>query len=382
MKTLFVIFACTVIAAQAIFAQNFQWERVPQLDTAIIVRAFALQGQYLFMGADHYGLHRTSDYGNTWESTAIASNLTVEALFVSDEYLFAGVAGIYRSDNFGNSWENVGGNDVANSFGKFGSYLFAGHKINSVRRSSNGGKTWKSGFGIGGAIAFCQADSFILNANPDFGVMRSIDTGKNWNYGSFKDPLLTLYNGNGVLLAGATEEGVYRSTNSGVSWGVYNIGIVGGNATGVSVYTFHAVGQYLYAGSSEGVFYSTNNGALWKKSESTGLTDTIVKLLYSHGPYLFAGTNHGVFRAKLPSVGVQEEQSLFSVSISPNPAAESFIVHYSDNAAIIIRDVLGRIALTGVSGESFSTSDLSAGVYFVEALAGDRRRIGKLIVAR
>ena len=71
------------------------------------------------------------------------------------------------------------------------------------------------------------------------------------------------------------------------------------------------------------------------------------------------------------------------LQIIPNPAAESFTVHCPDNSAVTVRDVFGRIVLTGVGRETFPTYNLPDGVYFVEVSgAGGVRGVGRVVVGR
>lgn len=87
----------------------------------------------------------------------------------------------------------------------------------------------------------------------------------------------------------------------------------------------------------------------------------------------------------IPIVLSAEEPELptAGVVISPNPATESFTVRGSENAAVTVKDVFGRVLLTGVTQQSFPTFDLAPGVYFVEVFVGNGKRIvEKVVVSR
>ena len=392
MKPLFITIACaTIAAAQTLVAQNLQWERVPQLDTTVTVRAFEVHGQYLFMGANRYGLHRSSDYGNTWENDSSMIGADIEAFVVNNQDLFVGVKrnaatnvndGIFRSTDSGSTWKQVEQYHSTTGFGKIGSRLVAGHAL-APPRYLQLGKYWLQGAGYQGSIVFCQADSVLVAVIINYGVCRSLDSGKkNWSVTDFKDTISTLYGGNGVLLAGTSKKGIYHSTDLGATWSGYNTGIT--DTIALNVATFHAVSQYLYAGSSKGMYYSANNGALWQKAGDAGLNSAIVKILYSHGPYLFAGTDKGVFRAKLPAVGVGEPPAPSGISISPNPASDGFTVQCPDFATVAVRDVFGRIKSINdeatKGGKTISTADYVSGVYFVEIMNADGSRATATVI--
>lgn len=96
----------------------------------------------------------------------------------------------------------------------------------------------------------------------------------------------------------------------------------------------------------------------------------------------------------LPSITSVEESSFShsGIFIEPNPATESFTVGFSsismpnqtNSGDVTIRDVFGRIVLSGVAGEPFSASGLAAGVYLVELhlQSNGRREYGKVVVTR
>ena len=397
----FVVLACAaIVAAQALAAQNFHWDRLGGPDT--LINSFAIHNNILF-AATEKGIYRTNDEGNTWLLPVLLNdtlaNTPVSAIHSYDGFFWAGIrkrpgiTTLYRSSDSGNSWsaiQNFGGTDVR-CFATGISHFFVGC-TNGIARTSNSGRTWRHGLSEK-TYTICIANSFIFSGVNGF-VTVSKDTGNSTytvNPPAPQAPVGALhYLGDSTLLAGVSyNDGVYRTTNFGVSWKSYSVGMTG--TVAVSVYCFHAAGQYLFAGSSEGIYYSTNNGAKWQQINN-GLTvpGDSVWALQAHGDYLFAGTNHGIFRAKLPSVSVEEQQQLSGNSIFPNPAAESFTVRFppkpslqaSGSVSVTVRDVFGRVVLTGAGGDTFSTAGLAAGVYFVEAAAGGRTYHEKVIIHR
>lgn len=398
MKPLFITVICTaIIAAQALVAQNFQWEHSNGPDT--VVHKFTIHNDILFVATEK-GIYQTTDNSNSWLQLVISNdtlvNTPVTAIYSHDGFLWAGIRKrpgiktLYNSSDNGNSWigiQNFGGTDVY-CFSSGLSHLFVGC-TNGIARTSNLGKTWRQGLSDK-TYTICVANSFIFSGVNGF-VTVSKDTGKTTfavNPPIPQAPVGALYHlGDSTLLAGVSyNDGVYLTTNYGATWRSYSVGMTGSVA--VSVYCFHAVGEYLFAGSSEGMYYSTNSGAKWQQIND-GLTvpgDT-VWCVQAYGDYLYAGTNHGVFRAKLPAVGVEEQPQVLGISIAPNPVSEFFTVHCPDAVtSITVRDVFGRsiYQASDITGTevSISTESYVSGVYFVEvAIRGNSRSIQKLVVS-
>lgn len=391
MRHISIILLCAAVtAAQTVFAQELQWERVPQLDTAIVVRSIVIHGENLFIATNDYGVYRSSDYGNSWLLKTPKNNLTIAALTSFDEYLFAGTdpkksgdsQRTYRSSNFGETWEfsAFGG---AICFGRIGRCVLSGNTYNAINRTCNKGKTWLGSDAFTNVVAFYTMDSLVFAYSLKWGMIRTADSGATWGIPYvFKDPVNTFYNSNGTILLGATNEGVYRTTNGGKGWSEYNIGMIG--TVSVAVYTFQLAGNILYAGTSEGLYHSTNNGAFWQKTNDTGLNGIIIKHLISHGQYLFAGTETGLYRAKLPAVDVEEQQPVPSgLTISPNPASESFTVQCAEAATLNVRDIFGRSVFTTTFNSKVvvPTREMYSGVYSVEVIGADyNRSITKVVV--
>ncbi|MGV8992487.1 MAG: DUF5074 domain-containing protein [Flavobacterium sp.] len=70
-----------------------------------------------------------------------------------------------------------------------------------------------------------------------------------------------------------------------------------------------------------------------------------------------------------------------AMSLYPNPASDIFYVNNIENAAIKIYDATGRLAKElAYTTSGVSTSDLSAGIYFVEISSNSSRSVQRLIV--
>ena len=105
---------------------------------------------------------------------------------------------------------------------------------------------------------------------------------------------------------------------------------------------------------------------------------------------MWCGTGYGIVIFTDALTGIDEPPQEQKVGIFPNPAAESFTVRFppkpslqaSGSVSVTVRDVFGRVVLTGAGGDTFSTAGLTAGVYFVEAAAGGRTYHEKVIIHR
>ena len=70
-----------------------------------------------------------------------------------------------------------------------------------------------------------------------------------------------------------------------------------------------------------------------------------------------------------------------AMSLYPNPASDIFYVNKVENAAIKIYDATGRLAKElAYTTSGVSTSDLAAGIYFVEISSNSSRSVQRLIV--
>ncbi|MCZ2132514.1 MAG: T9SS type A sorting domain-containing protein [Bacteroidetes bacterium] len=96
----------------------------------------------------------------------------------------------------------------------------------------------------------------------------------------------------------------------------------------------------------------------------------------------------GLYRSteRFPPVGVSEQPAMpddASLQIIPNPAGESFRVAYSGGGTVTVRDVLGRVVLSGAAGDMFSTAGLAAGAYSVEVYPDNKsKRLSAIMMLR
>ncbi len=431
MKFIIILTFCALISDNIYANDTFKWVRLDGPNT--VINCFTIHKNVLY-AATEKGIYKTPDEGISW-SNAITINDTIKnipysAIYSYKNILFAGTrkiySGLYESTDDGISWNNsirhLGRLDTV--YWKVPircilsgmSYLFLGYD-QGISRTSDLGKTWsikaynaeQASNKAESSTSFTPqseqispwepytliiADSLIVGGY--LGSVRiSKDTGRtDSKYVGQPVPSAPVgalyYLGNGELLAGVSyNDGVYRSLDMGKTWVSYSEGITGIKA--VSVYSFCAVGNYLFAGSDNGMYFSTNNGKKWEMmndgllipSDSTN-GDTIWTMQYYNG-YLFAGTNRGIFRANLVAESVEDiyglENRNETLGISPNPTRESFFVSAPNDAIVTVQDIFGHMLYKGEGG-TISTSGWSAGLYFVGMTTSTRRTFEKMIISR
>lgn len=231
--------------------------------------------------------------------------------------------------------------------------VFKGWTKKGVFRSSDSGKTWSpvNGGGSNGlttnttSTTYLCLTNYILCAGTDLGVYVSADGGESWNLnffppGSGSKTVMSLYSSsNNKVYAGFEQsQGVYSSSDGGTTWnpvgGSDNFGIVStiyatpdpnnpGNDTlyvydlsdtpGVAyrgtfdgttwtwtplnnlslltphVYSFYAMGNYLYAGTVYGIYMSNDGGITWNLVHNSHNKYAVLNFC-SIGNYLYAGT--------------------------------------------------------------------------------------------
>ena len=312
---------------------------------------------------------RSTDSGATWhEVYGIMPNgetytIYPECFLAVGDTIFAGEGGILRSTDDGQTWRTVqGGGAMCLYRTRAGTYLAGGE--GNIVRSTDGGSIFKP------AAITLTTLTFITDIvqNPKTGRLFAAETG-------------------------FCEYGLFYSDDDGATWQPHEWD---GCAQKLAV---DSIGN-VYATSWYGIYRSTDNGATWEEVPSSGLAEDIGDSyggLFGGSPYgaflvgsdgrLYLGMRDGgLFRStqRFPPVSVQEEpEDSAELRIIPNPATESFTVSYPEKTAVTVRDVFGRVALSGAVGESFSTAGLAAGVYFVEVSGADGRRVvGRLAVGR
>jgi len=266
------------------------------------------------------GFLRSSTEGQTWSFRNQGLSFpwdSVEIHFLArspDGTILAGTAhdGLLLSTDQGMTWTQAGLSNVVDilsfAMGPTGD-LLAG-TANNIYRSTDNGKNWKSTRSFSPETrAMILSRNGSLIAGTAFGVLKSTDQGQTWTSfielrkdGDLQNDAVTalVLETDGIILAGTRRNGVFRSKDDGDSWTSTNVGL--GDSL-IQVLVADDLGT-IWAGTSRGVFKSTNKADSWEQS---GLVDILVNcLVVNSGMVLFAATPEGVFFSEDGGVMWQE----------------------------------------------------------------------------
>ena len=258
-----------------------------------------------------YGLMKSIDGGNSFNTTGLSFNITSyyrgNRVLIdpnnTDVIIVATSNGIYRSSDGGNTFVNTfsSANLTDIEFHTTNSNIIYGaSKGNtSIYKSINNGVTWSvSGNGLpstGSVVRACVAVTpnnpsvvyalFGNNSNGFYGVYKSTDEGQNWTQQSNSPNLLgwsTTGSDNGgqawydlafsvdpnndqILFVGGVN--CWKSTDGGQNWSINSHWTGSGGAdyvhADVHMLKYNPANNYLYSCNDGGLYVSTDNGDNW-----------------------------------------------------------------------------------------------------------------------
>lgn len=257
-----------------------------------------------------YGLLKSYDGGNTWQTTGLSFNITQyykgnrvlidpnnpNILIVSTSN------GIYRSVDGGNSFVNTFSISITSmEFHPTNSnVIYGGSKgSTSIYKSSDNGITWaQAGTGLPSQSDVVRACVAVTADNPSvvyalfggnnngfYGVYKSTNEGLTWTQQANSPNLL------GWSTTGSDSDGqawydlafevspqdentlfvggvnCWKSTNGGQSWNINTHWYGGGGATYMHadehMLKYNPLNNYIYSGNDGGLYYSADNGNNW-----------------------------------------------------------------------------------------------------------------------
>ncbi len=355
---------------------------------------FTSVGSDIFLGTWFTGVHRSTDFGQSWPTTGFPYPRHVISLTSNSYGVFAGTDsyGVYVSTNESAPWSLVNnGLTLLNIHTLYsnGNAVFAGNS-SGVFVSTDNGSSWiprDAGLTSFNIYSFTGNSSFIFVGSGG-GVCLSSNNGSVWNAVNNGLTNLTVValaaNGNNIF-AGTLGGGVFFSSNNGTLWTPINNGL-----TYRFIGALAISGNNIFAGTDTGgVYFSSNNGQSWAAKNDGLVAGDYFKSFLIVNNYIFASMDNSVYRRILSEItGIQSSNNnipdKFSLSQNyPNPFNPSTIINYqipkSSEVKLIIYDAIGKEIKTLVNGRQnagtykveFDGSNLPSGVYFYKLLAGE-----------
>jgi photosystem II stability/assembly factor-like uncharacterized protein len=374
--------------------------------TNLDVSKIVVKGTNIF-AATINGIFISTDYGNLW--TPINNGLPetwipigikhidVRTLLVCEQNIFAGtMGGVYVSSDDGLSW--IARNDGLSNLSVFAlaikdEYLYAGtywevHPMQGgqVFSSSDYGANWKlSSNGLPDKIILDLAVSeknLFVAINDYWGIFRTSD-GENWNTANNRLPprlprcLISLKRENVYYLfvgnlnyptQDADAQAVWFSTNEGQYWTSFSQGL--GNST---VWSLASNDQYIFAGV---------DSVVWRRPFNEILNYTDVAFTESPKQFILEQNYPNPFN---PSTKIK-----YTI---PTPPSSSPLIKGRKEVEFVtlkVYDILGRDVATLVNEEKhsgnyevkFDGSNLPSGIYFYKLEAGGNILSKKLILLK
>ena len=257
-----------------------------------------------------YGVMKSYDGGNNWQTTGLSFNLTNSyrgnRILIDpvnpNIIIVATNNGIYRSVDGGFNFAHTfpGENLVSMEFHVSNSnIIYAGSQSNSVFKSSDNGVNWStSGSGLPPSNDVRRACIAVTNDNPSvvyalfgnssngfYGLNKSSDEGSNWSLQS-NSPNLLGWSTNGsdsggqawydlALTVSPNDEDIvfvggvncWKSIDSGVNWSLNTHWYGGGSANYMHadehMLKYNTLNNNVYSANDGGLYVSLNNGDSW-----------------------------------------------------------------------------------------------------------------------
>lgn len=227
-----------------------------------------------------------------------------DSAIVTSLTLFAGTAqGLHRSRDWGGTWERAFGRGL-DEVGSVRAILPIGPRVylggdGGLYVSDDFGLNWTRSYSATPVLAVCasrypQADPTVFIGTPA-GLLKSGDAGRSFAPTAFPQVRVERIEWPGPDLVLATARGVLVSKDAGASFTGPGGGLPGAPVLSLALSSFYAVDPVLYAGVTSGAFRSSNAAETWA---AAGLEGRSVNDLVWLGPSLYAATEVGLLRSE------------------------------------------------------------------------------------
>jgi photosystem II stability/assembly factor-like uncharacterized protein len=272
MKTrICLLMSIVILAFSLLTSARGAWQQVSGISEPPIGLLLPIDNTLLGSGWDG-GLYRSLDSGATWTLVSQAfpySSLRVIALAGAEPNALCGTdgEGVYRSTNSGQTWESSTsgmGLAIVKALISVADTAYAGTYSKGIFRSTNGGASWaeaNSGLWNKRVLSLAYWEASLYAGTEDGGVFRSTDKGTSWEWfstGLSSLRVLSLTSTEQSLFAGTYNGGTFRFAQGDSSWEEAKSGM----ATNL-IWELTSVSSMTFASTDGPLYRTTDNGQTW-----------------------------------------------------------------------------------------------------------------------
>ena len=307
---------------------------------------------------------------------------------------------MYKSTNQGNSRSSVSKPDTGNwvtplEQDSSGALYFGGE---TAFKSTNGGTSWNAisqNFGNKlDQLKIAPSNHNIMYASYGANLYKTTTGSGTWSAvtgfsGSINSIAIHPTDPNKVALATTASSRVYLTTDGGATWSAYGTGLPSFSAYALVWDNNGRDGLYL--GMNYGIYYRDNTFSSWQTFNNNlpNVRVTELEINYVDNNIYTCTYGRGIWRSPRfdPNVLSTVDNELNKVDIYPNPAYNTFFVHWDQPESVSVRvfNVEGRLMyyrpeVNLTQPLSITTSSFESGVYFVRVNSSKGVLTKKLIV--